>query len=134
MSWPKRIEAPCSISECGKPFKARGLCSAHYKLWRTNGNPLLKKRADNGSGCMEPSGYIQFRSANGRKGKRQHVLVAERALGKDLPKGAVVHHVNEIKSDNRPENLVICPNESYHRLLHKRQREYNLRGRCDLES
>ena len=126
MAWPKRIEAPCKIDGCGKPFKARELCGAHYKLWRLNGDPLLLKRRRNGEGCVEPSGYIQYRAANGRKGKREHVLVAERALGKPLPKGAVVHHVNGIKSDNRPQNLVICPNEDYHRLLHKRQRECGL--------
>jgi hypothetical protein len=91
-------------------------------LWLRNGDPLVLKRRRNGSGHLEASGYVQFRAANGRRGKREHVLVAERALGKPLPKGAKVHHVNGIKSDNRPENLVICPDEAYHQLLHKRQR------------
>ena len=39
-----------------------------------------------------------------------------------LPKGAVVHHVNENPSDNSPTNLVVCPNQSYHILLHVRMR------------
>ena len=129
MTWPKRIEAPCSISGCGKPFKARGLCGSHYKLWRLNGDPLIMKRAANGEGHKEKSGYIQFRAANGRQGKRQHVLVAEKALGRELPNGARVHHANGIKSDNRPDNLVICPDEAYHMLLHKRIREYDRRNR-----
>ena len=123
MSWPKRIEAACKVEGCGKPFKARQLCAAHYKLWRLNGDPTVMKRRPNGAGTIEPSGYIQFRSANGRKGMRLHVLIAERALGKPLPPGSVVHHLNGIKSDNRNENLVICPNEAYHRFLHKRTRE-----------
>lgn len=38
----------------------------------------------------------------------EHILIAEKALGKHLPDKAEVHHVNEIKTDNRNENLVIC--------------------------
>lgn len=30
----------CSIPDCGKPTKARGLCSAHYQRQRTYGHPL----------------------------------------------------------------------------------------------
>lgn len=56
------------------------------------------------------------------------MLVAERALGRKLPSGAQVHHVNEIKTDNRPDNLVICPDAKYHRLLHVRQRIMDLGG------
>ena len=54
--------------------------------------------------------------------KYEHVNVAEMALGKELPAGACVHHVNEVQSDNRPENLVICQDGAYHRLLHSRMR------------
>lgn len=65
-------------------------------------------------------GYSQA----GFRGKRkyQHIAVAERALGRSLPANAEVHHVNENKSDNRPENLVICPSAKYHQLLHMRMR------------
>ena len=43
-----------------------------------------------------------------------------RVLGKALPTGAEVHHVNENRADNRHENLVVCPNKAYHKLLHVR--------------
>lgn len=52
----------------------------------------------------------------------EHRLVAEKALGKILPDTAVVHHHNEDPTDNRPENLVICQDQSYHLLLHMRMR------------
>ena len=52
----------------------------------------------------------------------EHILVAERAMGKPLPDGAEIHHANGDKSDNRPCNLVVCEGRSYHLLLHSRQR------------
>jgi len=55
---------------------------------------------------------------------REHILIAEKALGKYLPKNAVVHHVDENGMNNKNTNLVICENENYHKLLHTRQRAY----------
>lgn len=50
----------------------------------------------------------------------RHVLIAERALGKLLPVGAEVHHVDENKQNNANGNLVICQDRHYHTLLHRR--------------
>jgi hypothetical protein len=45
---------------------------------------------------------------------------AEQALGKPLPEGAIVHHVDGSKSETAP--LVICQDQGYHLLLHLRAR------------
>jgi len=52
----------------------------------------------------------------------QHIAIAQAAFGKSLPVGAIVHHANGVKDDNRNNNLVICQDGAYHRLLHRRMR------------
>ncbi len=61
----------------------------------------------------------------------EHILVAERALGKFLPSGAVVHHVDSVPSNNENNNLVICQNQAYHMLIHSRTRILRMGGHPD---
>jgi hypothetical protein len=77
-------------------------------------------RRRNGTGAINGRGYVEHGSGGVRK--LQHILVAERALGRPLPRRARVHHVDENRTNNEPTNLVICPDEAYHRLLHQRMR------------
>lgn len=46
----------------------------------------------------------------------EHILVWEEYHQKLLPKGWEIHHVNGIKTDNRPENLLALPSRK-HRLI-----------------
>jgi hypothetical protein len=62
-----------------------------------------------------------------------HVVIAEAALGKSLPAGAEVHHVDGDPRNNAPRNLVICENRAYHRLLHARARIVRMGGKPDGE-
>lgn len=110
----------CSVEGCEypAPWVVKGLCPAHYARNRRNGHTERTRRA-NGQGTITKDGYVKI--TINRRMANEHVLVAEKALGKRLPAGAVVHHVNHNKTDNRPENLVICPDHAYHRLLHVRE-------------
>lgn len=47
-----------------------------------------------------------------------HRLVCELALRRYLSKSEEPHHINGIKSDNRPENLYLFPNKSEHIKYH----------------
>jgi hypothetical protein len=56
---------------------------------------------------------------------REHILIAEKVLGKFLPLNAVIHHVNETRNSGP---LVICQDDNYHKLLHLRMRAYKACG------
>ena len=84
-------------------------------------------------GCLVQSRgkvYRQISINNHPRNKRgrvfEHILVAEKAMGKYLPKGAVVHHIDENGLNNAPGNLVVCQDDSYHKLIHKRARALNV--------
>ena len=89
----------------------------------------MRKRRIKGTGTIRKRGDIGI-TINGRR-VLAHVLIAERALGKPLPSGACVHHANGDPSDNDPHNLVICPDQSYHLLIHMRMRAFAASGNAD---
>ena len=69
-----------------------------------------------------PEGNGYFKVLRDGSQVREHVAVAETALGKKLPHGALVHHADCNRANNRNDNLVICPSDAYHLLLHQRMR------------
>ena len=52
----------------------------------------------------------------------EQVLVVEKHLNRILSKAEAVHHINEIRDDNRIENLYLFPNESAHQRYHMKFR------------
>lgn len=86
-----------------------------------------------GGRCVTDQGYIYVHAPGHSRASKngyvyEHILIAERALGRPLPDTAEVHHGNEVRSDNRPGNLVICEGKGYHALLHARMRAYVASG------
>lgn len=98
-----------------------GLCELHYQRFNRYGR-THNVIAPKGSGSMNSQGYVILPVNGGRQ--YEHILRAEKALGKLLPKGAIVHHMNQKPWDNdTPYNLIICPDQAYHLLLHRRMKE-----------
>jgi len=106
---PFREPRLCAV--CKTPFIATSrhpqqrLCSSNACLSTFKRNPV-----------DHPS-YVRV-----GKSRREHVVVAERALGRPLAAPAEVHHVNGHRRDNANRNLVICQDHEYHMLLHVRAR------------
>lgn len=73
--------------------------SAGYILVKRDGHPRAKA-------C---GGYV-----------REHILVAEKILGRRIKRDEHVHHINGDKSDNRPENLAVM-SASDHISYHKKK-------------
>lgn len=98
-------------------------CAMHERRLRRNGHYGLQHRPNrrpDGSGAVTAAGYVSLN--NGGNRKYEHVLVAERMYGGQLPSGAQVHHINGLTADNREENLMIFMTDAEHKLWHQRER------------
>ena len=76
-----------------------------------------KRRAAHPKSHEDKDGYVLLKIKGRKRWVAEHKLIAEKALGRTLRHGEVVHHINGVKSDNRNCNLLICTT-SYHLWLH----------------
>lgn len=104
---------------CGEPT---AICDRNWKRFGyVKGEPFKYLPSHNRRARREANIYRNTRRPGGAN-QHEHVVIAEKALGRPLPAGAQVHHVDENRRNNAPSNLVICENQAYHLLLHRRAR------------
>jgi len=120
----------CCVEGCNRieRYPNTHMCQRHHLRWTRYGR-TERIVGHAGFGCTNTAGY-KVLTIDGER-KYEHVYLAEKALGRPLSKGVVVHHMNQKRDDNyTPFNLIICPDQAYHLLLHKRMRQYDLLGHC----
>jgi hypothetical protein len=94
-------------------------------MYRT-GQLEARNKASNGEGTVTNWGYGQVYKDG--KQRPSHVVKVEKIIGKPLPKDAQIHHVDGDKLNNSNDNLVVCPDATYHQLLHRNQKALDACG------
>lgn len=72
-----------------------------------------------GATRKDSHGYVVVKTRVGQgRWEKEHALVVEREIGRRVFPGEVVHHINAIRDDNRPENLFLCRDVTEHNKAH----------------
>ena len=96
--------------DCGAQAGRR---SSRCRLCANKAGGVARRGANSylwkGGRRTDSKGYVYLlvhpEAPKGKRYQAEHIVVWERTNGKPLPHGWVVHHINGIKDDNRPENL-----------------------------
>ncbi len=48
----------------------------------------------------------------------EHIIVVEKVINRYVKREEVIHHINEVRNDNRPENLYLFPSNAEHMRYH----------------
>lgn len=118
---PSRVAAGLATNEyCSRKCKGVALSRERHPMWK-------------GGRIEEADGYVMIHTpdhpfANNKGYVFEHRLVMEAHLERYLTEEEVVHHENEIRSDNRLENLKLFADNAEHKKYHESQRERNQLG------
>lgn len=84
------------------------------KLAYETGRKIKKHSPNYKGGRSMSNGYMRIKMpghnrANSADYVAEHIYIWEQVHNRPLPQGWVIHHLNGIRNDNRPENLVAMP-------------------------
>ena len=117
-------KAKCCSTKCAGIFRRGKQLSKETKRKMSEAQKGEKHHAWKGGKFKDGEGYILILSPthpfSAKSGYiRQHRLVMEKHLNRYLKPEEVVHHINEIRTDNRLENLKLFKNMSEHMAHHR---------------
>ena len=123
----EKTKKKLSITHKGKHHSPKTEFKKGQKCWR-KGKKFPEKSGENcylwkGGRNKHPKGYILiYKPDHPFAMKRyvfEHRLVMEKHLGRYLTPKEKVHHINEIKDDNRIKNFIVFRTIGYHLLFHR---------------
>lgn len=85
---------------------------------------LVRFQPDSLKYCFNmDNGYVEIIDTTHHRARSsgavyEHIIVAERKIGRLLKPEEVVHHINKIRHDNRPDNLMIFRSNADHTRFH----------------
>lgn len=108
----------CGI-KCARVFTSKRMSEMNVEINHTRMIPetrrkLREARLDSGEGKTYSKYY----------GRHTHRVVAEKKLGRKLRKGEIVHHKDNNKRNNDPDNLEVLESQAEHARLHAAQGEF----------
>lgn len=113
-----KVTKPCLV--CSKeitlfPCKVRKVntCGTKCRLTYLNSLPRKAKPVELRVRALTNKGYLRISNPLG-SAVMEHRYVMEQKLGRKLTNAERVHHLNGVRTDNRPENLVVCATHAEH--------------------
>ncbi len=114
--YEKSSTHPCQ--DCGVPVGRRAercsFCDQEHRIGLREGPDSGNWK---GGRSLDKHGYVHVliprEERKGRRYRAEHMVVWEKANGKPVPKGWIVHHLNGVRDDNRLENLVGLPRKEH---------------------
>lgn len=104
------------------------------RFLRGHNSKIQEKHPKWKGGICVTGGYVMAISKNHPRAHEQtkriahHILIVEKAFGRILRPPEQVHHVDGNKLNNENANLVLCPDRTYHMLLHIRAEARRVSG------
>ena len=135
--------AECACG-CGQPFNRYNQCGFarrfikghHNRLRIGQENPMWGRNRElngnwRGGRYIDPQGYVrayrpEHPHANPQGYVQEHRVVMEEKIGRQLKRIEIVHHINRIRDNNDPNNLMLFANHSEHTVFESRQRKERL--------